>query len=41
MQVSIEATSSIERRMTVGVPKERIEPEIQKRLKKISSHCKN
>lgn len=36
MQVSIEATSSIERRMTVGVPKERIEPEIQKRLKKLA-----
>jgi len=40
MQVSIEATSPVERRMTVGVPRERIEPEIQKRLKKLARTVK-
>lgn len=36
MQVSVETTSPTERRMTVGIPKERIEPEIQKRLKDLA-----
>ena len=36
MQVSVEVTQGLERRMTVGVPKERIEEEIQNRLKSMS-----
>ncbi len=34
MQVSIETTTGLERRLTIGVPAERIEQEIDKRLKK-------
>ena len=34
MQVSIETTSGLERRLTVGVPAERIESEVNNRLKK-------
>jgi trigger factor len=32
MQVSIETTSGLERRMTVGIPAEQVETEVQKRL---------
>lgn len=35
MQVTIETTSPVDRRMNIGVPKERIEPEIQQRLQKL------
>jgi len=34
MQVSVESTSSIERRMTIGVPAEQIEQEVEQRLQK-------
>jgi trigger factor len=40
MQVSVEQTSAVERRLTVGVPKERIEPEIQSRLKSLARQTK-
>ncbi len=40
MQVSVEQTSAVSRRMTVGVPKERIEPEIQNRLKSLARQTK-
>ncbi len=40
MQVSLETTGPVDRRLTVGVPKERIEPEIQKRLQKLSRTAK-
>lgn len=33
MQVSLESTSNIERRMTIGVPAEQVENEVEKRLK--------
>ncbi|MFO7995169.1 MAG: trigger factor [Marinobacter sp.] len=33
MQVSLESTSNIERRMTIGVPAEQVEQEVEKRLK--------
>jgi trigger factor len=36
MQVSIETTSGLERKMTVGVPAERIDDEVSERLKKAS-----
>jgi trigger factor len=36
MQVSIETTSSLERRLTVGVPAERVEGEVDSRLQKAS-----
>lgn len=36
MQVSVETTQGLERRMTVSVPAERIENEIQNRLKNLS-----
>ncbi len=36
MQVSIETTSGLERKMTVGVPAERIENEVSERLEKAS-----
>ena len=32
MQVSVETTSSIERRVTIGVPAEQIEKEVEQRL---------
>jgi trigger factor len=35
MQVTIETTSPVDRRLNIGVPKERIEPEIQQRLHKL------
>ena len=34
MQVSVETTSSIERRMTIGVPADQIEREVEERLQK-------
>ena len=34
MQVSIETTSGLERRLTVGVPAERVDVEVDERLKK-------
>lgn len=40
MQISVETTSNVERRITVGVPKERIEPEIQNRLKSLARKAK-
>jgi trigger factor len=40
MQVSIETTSGLERRMTVGVPAERVEVEIENRLKKVAKQVK-
>lgn len=33
MQVSVETTSSIERRLTIGVPAQQVESEVEKRLK--------
>ena len=40
MQVSVEATSALERRMTVGVPAERIETEVSKRLQQTARRAK-
>lgn len=40
MQVSVESTSALERRMTVGVPAERIETEVNKRLQQTASRAK-
>ena len=40
MQVSVEATAALERRMTVGLSKERLEPEIQSRLKSLAQKAK-
>ncbi|MDF5954966.1 trigger factor family protein [Pseudomonas aeruginosa] len=40
MQVSVESTSALERRMTVGVPAERIETEINKRLQQTARRAK-
>ncbi|MBV2131226.1 trigger factor [Pseudomonas sp. MAP12] len=40
MQVSVETTSALERRMTVGVPAERIETEVNKRLKQTALRAK-
>ncbi|EIJ43319.1 trigger factor [Beggiatoa alba B18LD] len=40
MQVSVETTSTLERRMTIGVPKERIEEKIQSRIKELSHTVK-
>ena len=36
MQVSVESTSNLERRMTVGVPAEMVEVDLQKRLKEMA-----
>lgn len=36
MQVSVESTSNLERRMTVGVPAEVVEADLQKRLKEMA-----
>ena len=38
MQVSIETTSGLERRLTVGVPAERVESEVNDRLKKAAKN---
>lgn len=40
MQVSLESTSSLGRKMTVEVPAERIDPEVEKRLKSMSQRVK-
>lgn len=40
MQVSVESTSAIERRMTIGVPVERIETEVNKRLQQTARRAK-
>jgi len=40
MQVSIETTSGLERRLTVGVPAERIESEVKTRLQKAAGSVK-
>ena len=40
MQVSVEATSGLEKRMTVEVPAEKIETEIKKRLKSMQPNVK-
>ena len=40
MQVSIETTGGLERRMTVGVPKEGIEPKVKKRLQSLAHQTK-
>ena len=40
MQVSVESTSALERRMTIGVPAERIETEVNKRLQQTAKRAK-
>lgn len=40
MQVSVETTSGLERRMTVTVPKENIDGEVEKRLKELAGRVK-
>lgn len=40
MQVSIETTSSLERRLTVGVPAERVDVEVDNRLQKASQNVR-
>ncbi|MDR6232442.1 trigger factor [Pseudomonas oryzihabitans] len=40
MQVSVENTSALERRMTIGVPAERIETEVNKRLQQTAQRAK-
>jgi trigger factor len=40
MQVSVETTSGLERRMTVEVPKEKIDQEVRSRLKSLASRAK-
>ncbi|MGV8842561.1 MAG: trigger factor [Pseudomonas sp.] len=40
MQVSVENTSALERRMTIGVPVERIETEVNKRLQQTALRAK-
>jgi trigger factor len=40
MQISVERTSALERRMTIGVPVERIENEINKRLQQTARRAK-
>jgi trigger factor len=40
MQVSLESTSSLGRKMTIEVPAERIDPEVEKRLKSMSQRVK-
>ena len=40
MQVSIETTSGLERRLTVGVPAERIETEVDSRLQKAAGNVR-
>jgi len=40
MQVSVEATDGLERRMTVAVPAERVEKEVENRLKSLSRTAK-
>lgn len=40
MQVSVESTSALERRLTIGVPAERIETEVNKRLQQTARRAK-
>ncbi len=40
MQVSVESTSALERRMTIGVPAERFESEVNKRLQRTAKQAK-
>jgi trigger factor len=40
MQVSVESTGALERKMTIDVPEERIDGEIQNRLKRIAKSAK-
>jgi len=40
MQVSVETTSGLERRMTVTVPKENVDGEVEKRLKELAGRVK-
>jgi len=40
MQVSVETTQSLERRMTIGIPKEQIEPKVKTRLKSLARQTK-
>ncbi|AYF86170.1 trigger factor [Pseudomonas sp. JS3066] len=40
MQVSVESTSALERRMTIGVPAERVEDEVTKRLQQTARRAK-
>ncbi len=40
MRVSIETTSSLERRLTVGVPAERVDVEVDNRLQKASQNVR-
>lgn len=40
MQVSVESTSALERRLTIGVPAERIESEVNKRLEQTARRAK-
>lgn len=40
MQVSIETTSGLERRLTVGVPAEQVENEVEKRLKQAAQNVR-
>lgn len=39
MQVSVETTSNIERRMTIGVPAQEIDQAVQKRLQELLAPC--
>ena len=40
MQVSVETTSGLERRMTVGIPAERIDNEVNKRLQQTARRAR-
>lgn len=40
MQVSIETTSGLERRLTIGVPAEKVESEVQKRLQEAAKNIR-
>jgi len=40
MQVSVEATSGVKRRLTIGIPQESIKPKIQDRLKSLAQKSK-
>lgn len=40
MQVSVETTSSIERRLTIGVPAQEVDSEVEKRLKQTASRAR-
>lgn len=40
MQVSVETTSGLERRMTVAIPKENVDSEVDKRLKDLAGRAK-